>query len=318
MGKVQKLFRSRRIRLAANITFAAMLLAVSVVSARHFVKNGWPLKHADPVLVAGAMILFLIAYAFKAWGWQRLFAEHERPGADALACAGGAACVGGIALPGRLDDALRVAVVKRFPGTRAGLGALGLSLLLLGMLDSTALTPMASVAAADASSWGVRAGFLVVAVAGIAAGVVIAYLPRIAAIKSLQRFRFARWVAEHTHSTREAWAAWILVSFSWSLRGTAIFLLLHALAMGGASFPLALAFLVATAASAALPIAPAGAATQAGAGAAILIASGAPTTEAIAFSVAVQGMVIVTGAAVVLLISGWHVAARVRTRVATA
>src|SRR5438445_771830 len=192
----------------------------------------------------------------------------------------------GIALPGRLDDALRVAVVKRFPGTRAGLGALGLSLLILGMLDNAALTPMASVAAADASSWAVRAGFLVIAVAGIAAAVVICYLPKIAGMRRLQRFRFARWVAEHTHCTREAWAAWLLVSFSWSLRGTAIFLLLHALAMGGASFPLALAFLVATAASAALPIAPAGAATQAGAGAAILIASGAPTTEAIAFSVA--------------------------------
>ena len=318
MGKVHRILRSRRVHIVANVAFATVLLAVTVVSARHFVKNGWPLKHADPVLVAAALLLFLIAYAFKAWGWQRLFAEHERPRADALACAGGAACVGGIALPGRLDDALRVAVVKRFPGTRAGLGALGLSLLILGMLDNAALTPMASVAAADASSWAVRAGFLVIAVAGIAAAVVICYLPKIAGMKRLQRFRFARWVAEHTHCTREAWAAWLLVSFSWSLRGTAIFLLLHALAMGGASFPLALAFLVATAASAALPIAPAGAATQAGAGAAILIASGAPTTEAIAFSVAVQAMVIVTGAAVVLLISAWHVALRFRTRVATA
>src|SRR5438552_11156017 len=318
MGMVQKLLRSRRVHLVANVGFATVLLAVAVVSARHFVKSGWPLKHADPVLVAAALLLFLIAYAFKAWGWQRLFAEHERPRADALACAGGAACVGGIALPGRLDDALRVAVVRRFPGTRAGLGALGLSLLVLGMLDNAALTPMASVAAADASSWAVRAGFLLIAVAGIAAAVVICYLPKIAGMRRLQRFRFARWVAEHTHCTREAWAAWLLVSFSWSQRGTAIFLLLHALAMGGASFPLALAFLVATAASAALPIAPAGAATQAGAGAAILIASGAPTTEAIAFSVAVQAMVIVTGAAVVLLISAWHIALRFRTRVATA
>ena len=315
---VQKLLRSRRVHLVANVGFATVLLAVAVVSARHFVKSGWPLKHADPVLVAAALLLFLIAYAFKAWGWQRLFAEHERPRADALACAGGAACVGGIALPGRLDDALRVAVVRRFPGTRAGLGALGLSLLVLGMLDNAALTPMASVAAADASSWAVRAGFLLIAVAGIAAAVVICYLPKIARLKRLQRFRFARWVADHTHCTREAWAAWLLGSFSWSLLGTAIFLLLHALAMGGASFPLALAFLVATAASAALPIAPAGAATQAGAGAAILIASGAPTTEAIAFSVAVQAMVIVTGAAVVLLISTWHIALRFRARVATA
>src|SRR5436305_1436455 len=144
MGKVQKLFRSRRARIVANTLFASILLGVTILSAKHFMKTGWPLKNADPILVAAAMLLFLIAYAFKAWGWQRLFAEHERPSADALACAGGAACVGGIALPGRLDDALRVAVVKRFPGTRAGLGALGLSLLVLGMLDNAALTPMAS------------------------------------------------------------------------------------------------------------------------------------------------------------------------------
>jgi hypothetical protein len=315
MQYVLRLFRSRKVRIAANVTFAVLLLGVTLVSAKHFMRTGWPLKHADPVLVASAIVLFLIAYAFKAWGWQRLFSAHERPGADALACAGGAACVGGIALPGRLDDALRMAVVRRFPGTRAGLGAVGLSLIVLGMLDNAALTPFASVAAAHASTWPVRTGFAVVAGAGVAAGFVVAFLPRIATWHRLSRFRFARWVAEHTHCTSDTWAAWVLVSFSWSLRGTAVFLLLHALSIGGASFPLALAFLCATAASAALPIAPAGAATQAGAGAAILIASGAPTTEAIAFSVAVQAMVIVTGAAVVLLITAWHVATRVHTRV---
>jgi hypothetical protein len=318
MGKVKKLFRSRKVRVVANVLFALVLLGVSLVSAKHFLRSGWPLHHADPVLVGAAMFLFLIAYAFKAWGWQRLFAVHERPGADALACAGGAACVGGIALPGRLDDALRMAVVKRFPGTRAGLGAVGLSLIVLGMLDNAALAPLASVAAADAKSWGVRAGFAVVAGAGVAAGFIVAFLPKLATWHRLSHFRVARWVAEHTHCQTEAWAAWVLVSFSWALRGTAIFLLLHALAMGSATFPVALAFLVATAASAALPIAPAGAATQAGAGAAILIAGGAPTTEAIAFSVAVQAMVIITGAAVVLLITTWHVATRVHTRVGVA
>ena len=64
---VQKLLRSRRVHLVANVGFATVLLAVAVVSARHFVKSGWPLKHADPVLVAAALLLFLIAYAFKAW-----------------------------------------------------------------------------------------------------------------------------------------------------------------------------------------------------------------------------------------------------------
>ena len=48
----------------------------------------WPLANADPVLVSAAGILFLFAYAFKAWGWQRLFTEDERPEALTLAAAG--------------------------------------------------------------------------------------------------------------------------------------------------------------------------------------------------------------------------------------
>jgi hypothetical protein len=308
---VRRLLSTRKAQVLLNGVVGLLLLGVAVVSARHFARMGWPLRHADPVLVAGATALYLVAYAFKAWGWQRLFHEHERPTADALAFAGGAACVGGIALPGRIDDAIRIAVVKRFPGTRTGLGTLGLSLIVLGMLDNAALTPLASVAAADAQSWTVRAGFALVAVAGIAAALVVAFLPRLAAGRLFQRFRAGRWIGEHTHCTKEAWAAGILISFSWALRGTAVFLLLNALSLRG-SFPLALGFLCASAASAALPIGPAGAVTQAGAGAAILYASGVPTAQAITFSVAAQALVVVTGAAVVLLIAAWHLALRVR------
>lgn len=296
------------------MVFAAVLLAVSVVSARHFMKGGWPLHHADPRLVAVAIVLFLLAYAFKAWGWQRLFAKHERPTAGALAAAGGAACFGGIALPGRLDDMLRMAVVRRYPGTRVGLGAVGLSLVVLGMLDNAALTPLASVAAADSEKWQTRVGFLLVAVAGVAAAGVVAFLPRLARSPRFARFRLMVWMRDHTHCTKEAWAAWLLISFSWALRGTAVFLLLNALAMGKATFPLALAFLCASAASAALPIAPAGAATQAGAGAWILHMSGVHWGEAAAFSAAVQAMVVLTGAAVVLLIGAWQLATRMHTR----
>jgi hypothetical protein len=310
------LLSDKRFQLGLNGGFGLVLLVVAVFSTRRFVHGGWPLHHADPVLVAGSALLFLIAYAFKAWGWQRLFAKHERPGAGALAAAGGAACVGGIALPGRLDDAIRIAVVRRFPGTRTGLGALGISLIVLGMLDNAALTPLASVAAVDADSWTVRAGFGVVAVAGVLAAVVIALLPRATTWPRVTRFRLGRWLGGHTHCNREACAAWVLVSVSWALRGTAVFLLLNALSMTS-SFPLALAFLCASAASAALPIAPAGAATQAGAGAAILIASGVHTTEAIAFSVAAQALVIVTGAVVVLFVAAWHLALRVRPRAAS-
>jgi hypothetical protein len=314
---VMRLLSNRKARLALNGGFGLALLGVAFVSARHFVGSGWPIHHADPFLVSGAAILFLAAAAFKAWGWQRLFHVSERPRADALAFAGGAACVGGIALPGRVDDAIRIAVVKRYPGTKTGIGALGLSLIVLGMLDNAALTPMASVAAAGSSHWTTQAGFAVVAAAGVAAAGIVAFLPRIARFPFVARWRFGRWIAEHTHCTKEAWVAWLLISASWSLRAVAVFLLLNALSMPG-SFVLALAFLVASAASAALPIAPAGAATQAGAGAAILVLGGVHTADAVAFSVAAQALVIVTGAAVILLIATWRLAIRVHPGLARA
>jgi uncharacterized membrane protein YbhN (UPF0104 family) len=304
---------NKKVQLLLNGGFGVILLIVAAVSARQFMHRGWPLGKADPILVGASAFLFLVAYAFKAWGWQRLFHADDRPCAGALAAAGGAATVGGIALPGRIDDAIRVAIVRRYPGTKTGLGTIGVSLLVLGMLDNAALTPLASVAAADASSWTVRVGFAIVAAAGVAAAVVVAFLPRLTGHRRVTRFKMGKWLAEHTACTKEAWAAWILISVSWSLRGTAVFLLLNALSLHS-SFPLALAFLCASAASAALPIAPAGAATQAGAGAAILIASGMHTPDAVAFSVAAQALVVVTGAAVIMLIAAWHLALRGHAR----
>ena len=158
---MRSVFGNRKVQIVLNGGFAAALLVVMVVGGRKFAHSGFALRHADPLLLAGATLLFLIAYAFKAWGWQRLFAEGDRPGASALAFAGGAACVGGIALPGRLDDALRVACVKRFPGVRTSLGAVALSLVVLGLLDNAALAPLSAVAAVNASTWTVRLGFAV-------------------------------------------------------------------------------------------------------------------------------------------------------------
>ena len=305
---------NRKVQVALNGGLGLALLAVSYFSVKHFMGGGWPLHHADPVLVVGAAFLFLIAYAFKAWGWQRLFREEERPAAGALAFAGGAACVGGVAMPGRIDDAIRIACVKRYPGTRAGLGAIGLSLIVVGMLDNAALAPLAGVAIADAQSWPVRAGFLVVSVAGVLAALVVAMLPKFSGMRRVMRFRVGRWLSEHTQNRRESLAALLLISVSWALRGTAVFLLLNALALRG-SFPLALGFLCASAASAAVPIGPAGAAMQAGAGATLLALSGVPKAEAVAFSVAAQALIVVTGAAVMMLIAAWHVAIRVRPHV---
>jgi uncharacterized membrane protein YbhN (UPF0104 family) len=311
MGRVVHALRSRRVRIVVNAAFVAVAIVASVLTALHFAHSGWPLAHANPGLVVAAGFLFLGGYAFKAWGWQRLFAPDERPQALTLAAAGGAASVGGVALPGRFDEAIRIAVVRRLPGKRAGLGAICLTLILVGLLDSAALAPLASVAAAATASQGVRAGFAVVALAGVAAAGLVLFLPRLARLGFIARFKIGRWLEEHSACRRSASEAWFLISVSWALRGLAVFVLLNALSVGS-SLPLALAFLCASAASAALPIAPAGAATQAGAGAAILIVSGIPKTEAIAFSVAAQAMVIVVGAAVVTVAGLWHLTLRFR------
>jgi lysylphosphatidylglycerol synthase-like protein len=315
---VRRILSNRKVQILLNGGFGVLLLVVAVVGGQKFAHSGFALRHADPMLLAGATILFLIAFAFKAWGWQRLFADEDRPGAGALAFAGGAACVGGVALPGRLDDALRIACVKRFPGVRTGIGAVALSLVVLGLLDNAAIAPLSAVAAASAHSWTVRLGFVVVAVAGVFAAAIVASLPRVAERSFLMRFRIGRWLASHTHCNRRAAAALGFISVAWALRATAVFLLLDALSMKG-SFTLALAFLCASAASAALPIAPAGAATQAGAGAAILIASGVHAGDAIAFSVAAQMLVVGTGAIVMLALAAWQLIGRVAaTRVPAA
>jgi uncharacterized membrane protein YbhN (UPF0104 family) len=173
--------------------------------------------------------------------------------------------------------------------------------------------PMASVAAAASHSGGVQAGFALVAAAGVAAALLVFFLPRIARLEFVSRWKVGRWLQEHAACRRSASQAWFLISISWALRALAVFVLLNALAVG-ASFPLALAFLCASAASAALPIAPAGAATQAGAGAAILIISGVPKGEALAFAVAAQGLIILVGAAVVAVAAVWALAFRFRAR----
>jgi Lysylphosphatidylglycerol synthase TM region len=317
MGRAIHAFRSRRFRIAANAGFVTIALAAAALTVLHFVNSGWPLAHADPGLVVAAAFLFLAAYAFKAWGWQRLFAPSERPQALTLAAAGGAASVGGVALPGRFDEAIRIAVVRRLPGRTAGIGAICLTLIVVGLLDSAALAPLASVAAAATESGGVRIGFALVAVAGVAAAGLVLFLPRIACLAFVTRFKVGLWLKDHCACRRSASEAWFLISVSWALRGLAVFVLLNALSVGG-SMTLALAFLCASAASAALPIAPAGAATQAGAGAAILIVSGIPKTEAIAFAVAAQALVIVVGAAVVAVAGLWHLALRFSPRRAVA
>jgi uncharacterized membrane protein YbhN (UPF0104 family) len=289
-----------------NCGFVLVALAVSGLVVRHFAHSGWPLPRANPWLVALAGLVMLAAYAVKAWGWQRLFRHDNRPAVLTLAAAGGAASVGGIALPGRCDEVIRVAVVRRCRRRRASIGAVALSLFLLGLLDSAAMTPLASITLGISHLGGwLQVGLAIVAGAGVLAAAVVVALPRLARLRPLTRFRVAGWVGEHATEPREAVWAWLGVVCSWLLRALAVFVLLAALGLP-TDFSLALAFVCASSASAVLPVAAAGAAMQAGAGAAILAASGVHTEDAVAFGIAAQALLMGTGAAFVLALGAWH------------
>ena len=113
--------RSRKTRIAFNAVSAAIATVVGVLLVQHFRTEGWPLSGAKVYGVIVASVLFLLGYALKALGWRRLFAPDERPASMALAAAGGAASVTGIALPGRFDEPCAsrssVAIRARAPGS---------------------------------------------------------------------------------------------------------------------------------------------------------------------------------------------------------
>lgn len=310
------LSRSKRVRRTAIAVFAVGSLAVAALTVRHFVTEGWPLAGANPVVLAGAGTLFLFAFVLKGAGWRRLFARDVRPTSHSLAAANAAASVTGVALPGRFDDVVRVAVARRFRG-RASIGAICLSLVVIGLVDAAALTPLASVAAGTADvSAGMTAALALVSAAGVAAAGLLLALPNVTRSR-LRRYRVVAWLGRHTAGRVDASQAWMFITVSWSLRAVAVFLLLGALGIGH-SFVLALLFLTASAAAAALPVGPAGAATQVGAGAAALALAGIPLGQAAAFAVAAQALLVLAGAAVVVLAGLWEARTRLAARAAAA
>jgi uncharacterized membrane protein YbhN (UPF0104 family) len=306
VGALWRFGRSRRGRWALAAGSGAFVVVLALLAARHFATTSWPLASGDPALLAAAGVLLLLAQALKAYGWGQLFSVEERPKALALAAGNGGAALIGVVLPGRFDDAMRVAVVRRYPGCPAGVRALCLSLVMLGLIDSVALAPLALAAAVfPGVGTAMRAALAVVAAAGVGAAAVILALPRLAASRRALRFRLGRWVNPRTTSRRAASQAWALVSACWLVRAVALFLLLGTLGVGF-SFPLALLFLCAGAAAAALPIGPAGAATQVGVGGAALVASGVGASKALAVAVSVGALGVFSGGAIFLFALLWR------------
>ena len=301
-----QLRHSRKTRWGIGLGSGALMVLLAFLAVRHFATSSWPLSHGNASLLVAAGLLLLLAQALKALGWARLFTNLERPSPVALAAGNGGAAVIGVVLPGRFDDAMRIAVVRRYPGCPAGLRAISLSLVMLGLIDSVALTPLAGVAlVSPGAGIAARAALAVVAGAGIAAAAVILALPRLSGSERALRFRLGRWLSPRTTSPSRAAQAWAFVSACWLVRAVACFILLGTLGLGY-SFPLALLFLCAGAAAAALPIGPAGAATQAGAGTAALAASGVGTSQALAASVSVGALGVFSGAAVLLFAVAWR------------
>jgi hypothetical protein len=305
------------VRLATKVSFIVLALGFTGLAGWRFAEAGWPFSGGNTWLIVGAGLLFLLAYPVKAWGWRRLFAADERPDTSALAAAGGAASVTGIALPGRFDDVVRVAVVRKSPNCPAGVRALVFSLFALGLIDAIALIPLASTAAAFTGSTWASVSLALVAAAGVAAAVVIVVLPRFMRCGRVIRFRIAGWLHERSPSARDAAKAAVIVHASWLVRVIGVLLLLGGLGFG-LSMPLALLFLCAGAAAAALPFGPAGAAAQAGGGAVILVASGVASSHAIDFALATQTLAVLAGAIVVASTLAWHFGRRLGRRFVTA
>ena len=298
--------------LGAGSGVVAIVLAV--VAAWHIARTPWPLTLGPLALLVTAALLSVLGYVFKAYGWRQLFAAHERPKALALAAANGGASITALALPGRFDDVVRVAIVRSFRGCPACVRTICLSLFMLGLIDSVALAPFALGAAIlPGQSLGVRLGLAFVAVVGFAAGALILALPRVARSTRLGRFRLSRWLRPRTASVQDASLAWALVSAAWLTRVLGLLLLLGAFGVGF-SFTLALLFLCTSSAAAALPVGPGGAAMQAGAGAAVLIASGVGVSEAVGVAVAVQTLGMLVGGSIFVVAAAWRTGFRLAPR----
>jgi hypothetical protein len=291
-----------------------LALALAILAGRLFVGTSVPLSNGAPSLLAAVGLLLLVGYALKVLAWRRLFTVEERPHPLALVAANAGASTLGLVLPGRLADLLRIAIVRRSPSCPAGVRSLCLSLVMLGLIDSAALAPFALAAAAlPGHTVGMRAGLALVAGGGIAGAGLIVVLPRLAANRQVLRYRAGRWLSPRTSSLRNASSIAALLSLCWLFRVAAVMLLLGALGVGF-SFGLAVLFLCAGKAAGALP------GGQAGAGGAVLIASGVGGARALEVAVAGQALAILCGVAMLLFAALWLIGVRlvVARRLATA
>jgi hypothetical protein len=309
--------RRSRIRLIAGFAFVAITLAACALLGKRFTHTSWPLQRAHMDLVGGAVACYFLSYIFRALGWQKLFPASARPDRARCLAACGAAAASGVVLPFRLDYLVKIGTLTRMRGVRLGLEAIALSIISLGLVDAVAFLPL-SISATAASSSSFRWPLLLVVLFGIGScGILVAgqHLVRIPFIANRARLKtLARRAADHPRSTtREAVVAWFFLLGCWTSRALGSTLLLAALGVGF-SPTLALVVLCLSAAASLIPIASGGAVANVGATAAVLLALGVHSEQAINFGLASGILLCGTAAAAAIVGLATSVATGLRAR----
>ena len=281
--------RRSRLRLIVGFAFVAITLVACALLGKRFTHTSWPLQRAHMDLVGAAVACYFASYVFRALGWQKLFPASARPDRARCLAACGAAAASGVVLPFRLDYLVKIGTLTRMRGVKLGLEAIALSIISLGLVDAVAFLPL-SISATATSSSSFRWPLLLVVLFGIGScGILVAgqHLVRIPFIANRARLKtLARRAADHPRgTTREAIAAWFFLFGCWTSRALGSTLLLAALGVGF-SPTLALVVLCLSAAASLIPIASGGAVANVGATAAVLLALGVHSEQAINFGLA--------------------------------
>jgi Lysylphosphatidylglycerol synthase TM region len=281
--------RHGHLRFVAGTAFVAVTVAACALLGERFTHTSWPLQHAHVGLVVGAVALYFASYVFRALGWQKLFPAGARPDRARCLAACGAAAASGIVLPFRLDYLIKVGTLRRMRGVKLGLEAIVLSIVSLGLVDAIAFLPL-SISATAAGSSTFRAPLIMVVLFGVGAcGILVAgrHLLRLPLLVRHARLsKLVGRLANHPRGTaRDAVAAWLFLVGCWTTRAFGSTLLLAALGVGF-SPTLALVVLCLSAAASLIPVASGGAVANVGATAAVLLALGVHSGQAINFSLA--------------------------------
>jgi hypothetical protein len=305
------------VRLAVGFGFVAVTLVACALLGKRFTHTSWPLQRAHMDYVGGAVACYFASYIFRALGWQKLFPVSQRPDRARCLAACGAAAASGVVLPFRLDYLVKIGTLSRMRGVKLGLEAIALSILSLGLVDAVAFLPL-SISATATSSSSFRIPLILVVLFGVGScGILVAgqhlvRLPFIAGRARLSKL-VARSIGRPSATTRDAVIAWFFLLGCWTSRALGSTLLLAALGVGF-SPPLALVVLCLSAAASLIPIASGGAVANVGATAAVLLALGVHSEQAINFGLASGLLLCGTAAAAALVGVATSLAAGLRAR----